>query len=158
LNTSPTQPKMIDPIPSPPTLRNPSQTEAVKRSAFTLIEFLLGLLLTALGRAREEARKLQCRSNLRQIGLAMMLYANDNRGFLPALYGSWVARDPNYCGVYGNGWMEKEDAYGFHVSDGAFHFLYLQPNDNDSAPARPPNRTRIGRCFPPPAIYAERIT
>ena len=61
----------------------------MKRQGFTLIELLVvmviiallvGLLLPALGRAREEARKTQCRSNLRQMGLAMHMYANDNKG------------------------------------------------------------------------------
>jgi len=60
------------------------------RRGFTLIELLvvmviiallIGLLLPALSRAKEEARKTQCRSNLRQIGLAMAMYANDNGGY-----------------------------------------------------------------------------
>ena len=46
-----------------------------------IIALLVGLLLPALARAKEEARKTQCRSNLRQIGLATMMYANDNGGW-----------------------------------------------------------------------------
>ncbi|MFH0964032.1 MAG: type II secretion system protein [Planctomycetota bacterium] len=70
----------------------------VMRRAFTLMELLVvmviiavlvGLLLPALGRAREEARKTQCRSNLRQIGLAMIMYAGDNRGFGPTVYAEY---------------------------------------------------------------------
>ena len=52
-----------------------------------IIALLVGLLLPALGRAREEARKTQCRSNLRQVGLAMTMYANDNGKFFPVTYG-----------------------------------------------------------------------
>jgi len=67
------------------------------KRAFTLIELLVvmviiallvGLLLPALARAKEEARKTQCRSNLRQIGLATMMYASDNGGYLATTYGS----------------------------------------------------------------------
>ena len=72
------------------------------RKGFTLIELLVvmviiallvGLLLPALGRAREEARKTQCRSNLRQIGLAMNIYCHDNKGYTPQVLG-YVATGP----------------------------------------------------------------
>ena len=70
-----------------------------RHKGFTLIELLVvmviiallvGLLLPALARAKEEARKTQCRSNLRQIGLAITMYANDNAGWSPAMYGNMV--------------------------------------------------------------------
>ncbi len=60
---------------------------------FTLIELLivigiiavlLGILLPALGRARETAKTVQCSSNLRQIGIGLRMYENDNRDHLPS--------------------------------------------------------------------------
>jgi len=66
--------------------------------AMVIIALLVGLLLPALGRAREEARKTQCRSNLRQIGLAMTMYSNDNAGYYPAAYGTG-AGDPLGAGT-----------------------------------------------------------
>lgn len=62
------------------------------RRAFTLIELLTvvaiiatlaALLLPALGRARDQARRAGCISNLRQQGLAWRLYLDENTGRFP---------------------------------------------------------------------------
>jgi prepilin-type N-terminal cleavage/methylation domain-containing protein/prepilin-type processing-associated H-X9-DG protein len=63
-----------------------------RRTAFTLVELLvvigiiavlISLLLPSLNRAREQAKKAQCLSNLKQIGAALNMYANENDGELP---------------------------------------------------------------------------
>jgi prepilin-type N-terminal cleavage/methylation domain-containing protein len=62
------------------------------RRAFTLIELLVviailallaGLLFPVLAQVKEHARQTHCRSNLRQIGLAIAMYREDYSGAIP---------------------------------------------------------------------------
>lgn len=64
-----------------------------KNKAFTLIEMLvvisiiallIALLLPSLNSARATARKIQCQSNLREIGMAYCVYAHSNDDFMPS--------------------------------------------------------------------------
>jgi type II secretory pathway pseudopilin PulG len=60
-----------------------------------IIALLIAILLPALGRAREASYRTKCLSNLHQIGLAMIMYTNANRGFFPAAasYGAQKVED-----------------------------------------------------------------
>lgn len=52
-----------------------------------IIAVLIGVLLPALGKARQQANSVACLSNLRQIGLLVNMYANANKGMLPPSLG-----------------------------------------------------------------------
>jgi len=67
----------------------------MKRRAFTLIELLVviaiisilaAILFPVFARARESARRTSCLSNLKQIGLGMMMYVQDYDERFPAAY------------------------------------------------------------------------
>ena len=48
-----------------------------------IIALLISILLPSLNRARETANRVKCASNLRQIGQAILLYSNENKGAYP---------------------------------------------------------------------------
>ncbi len=50
----------------------------------SIIALLIALLLPALGRARDAARLVNCTTNLRQIGAAWLMYAQDHKDYWPA--------------------------------------------------------------------------
>src|SRR5688572_22193008 len=51
-----------------------------------IIALLISILLPSLTRAREQANRVKCASNLRQVGQGIQMYANENRGEFPRTY------------------------------------------------------------------------
>jgi prepilin-type N-terminal cleavage/methylation domain-containing protein len=82
----------------------------LKNRGFTLIELLVviaiiailaALLLPALAAAKERAQVARCTGNFRQIGLAFMLYVNDNNDAVPSALNFGVAQN-NIAGAAAN--------------------------------------------------------
>ncbi|MBP5638149.1 MAG: DUF1559 domain-containing protein [Victivallales bacterium] len=92
----------------------------MNRKSFTLIELLVvigiiailaALLLPALQKARESANQIDCTSQLKQIGLAMTMYAGDNKSNLPVMPikkddGVDITKSHNSPGLYYLGFMD----------------------------------------------------
>ncbi|MFT3683688.1 MAG: type II secretion system protein [Phycisphaerales bacterium] len=119
----------------------------VQRPAFTLIELLVviaiiallvGILLPALAAARKTARTTQCLSNLRQNGLVMQEYANDNHDFAPAA-GQPYTELPFWGLVI-------QEAYGRQGTTGAELYSdassLICPSNTDTGDGR-----KLNRCY-----------
>lgn len=50
----------------------------------SIISILAAILLPAVARAREQAYKISCASNMKQLGLVFIMFANEHKGLLPA--------------------------------------------------------------------------
>lgn len=150
-----------------------------RRWGFTLVELLVvigiiallvGILLPTLNRARESARETQCMSNMRQWGMAYMMYADANKGWMPddgedgtntAPIGEWDGRPsgPNRPNL-GPLWLfalppmvgyqpyhelqERAASGGVRIPIEGDNNLFVCPSTSQAAPARPSDPVEDG--------------
>lgn len=83
-------------------MRNMTRPES--RRGFTLVELLVviaiiailaSVLLPALGKAKDESIRMKCVNNVKQLGMAMQMYGEDNGSLLPMAHGTVPWNDNN---------------------------------------------------------------
>jgi prepilin-type N-terminal cleavage/methylation domain-containing protein/prepilin-type processing-associated H-X9-DG protein len=121
-----------------------TNTNPISQRGFTLIELLVviaivallaSMLLPALARGKSKARSVQCFSQMRQVGMATVMYANDNEDKLPRSTHSAMA-----CGQlpWGYALVPYLLSKSFVCQDSAwtnlFNTLYHCPQDKRTRP------------------------
>lgn len=139
-------------------------------SAFTLIELLvviaiiailIGLLLPAVQKVREAAARTKCQNNLRQIGIGMMHFADNNGAELPSS-GNADSGNPA-CDRRDWGWtyeilpyIEQQPLYDI-PSDSVYHGSSATPKQtngpNDTKIRKTPVHTYVCGSRRPPGLY-----
>jgi prepilin-type N-terminal cleavage/methylation domain-containing protein/prepilin-type processing-associated H-X9-DG protein len=159
------------------------------KPGFTLIELLVviaiiailaAMLLPALSSAKERARRAKCTSNLRQIGIALNMYAGENRDrlpYTPGAAGNWLwdlhantrdllvndgaQREILFCPAfhaYYKSQLDNIDRWWYYSSGlptstrTVLSYGILIKRDGVSEPPPP------GRGLPQPPIFQEKLT
>ena len=111
------------------------------RRAFTLVELLVviaiiailaALLLPTLSQSKASARRIQCVSSIRQLGIAAQSYWDDNQGQTFRYRGAYT----NNGDIFWFGWLERgtEGTRGFDLSQGAL-FPYFEGRGLEICPS-----------------------
>ncbi|MBD3293197.1 MAG: DUF1559 domain-containing protein [Armatimonadia bacterium] len=112
------------------------------RAAFTLIELLVVIAIIAIlaailfpvfAQAREKAYQTTCASNLKQIGLAFLMYASDWDDTFPTPGGTGMINPESGQWEYpGNGWVQSAGTGLDQDAGGIFSYVMMRTNNPSS--------------------------
>jgi len=128
----------------------------MRRRGFTLVELLVviaiiallvSILMPALGRARELAKRVQCQSNLSALGRSMVMYQNESKDKLPKPWRQSASDQPGVLPTWQSFGAARRPLGDFNQLGGTSLGYFAIPQWNTLAYLNPMEKQNVGLCL-----------
>ena len=128
----------------------------MRRRGFTLVELLVviaiiallvSILMPALGRARELAKRVQCQSNLSALGRSIVMYQNEYRDKLPKPWRFSQSDQPGVLPTWQSFGAARRNLGDFNQLGGTDLGYFAFPEWNNLAYLNPAEKQNVGLCL-----------